>query len=123
MESLENVSLQTNLIQLDEMDVQIVQNGINGKDGNNDHTTSTSTSTASNGETSLSLSSSIKKETEWVRLNIGGQYFVTTKTTLCKNAHSFFFKLLQDNPSVGLTTDKVFSTHTICLDVVSFTYY
>lgn len=48
-----------------------------------------------------------KKAAEWVRLNIGGQYFVTTKTTLCKNAHSFFFKLLQDDPSVGLITDKV----------------
>lgn len=45
-------------------------------------------------------------KTEWVRLNIGGQYFVTTKTTLCKNAQSFFYKLLQDDPSIGLTTDK-----------------
>lgn len=47
-----------------------------------------------------------KLKTEWVRLNIGGQYFVTTKTTLCKNAHSFFYKLLQDDPSVSLMTDK-----------------
>ena len=46
-------------------------------------------------------------KTEWVRLNIGGQHFLTTKTTLCKNAHSFFYKLCQDDPSVGLTTDKV----------------
>ena len=46
-------------------------------------------------------------KTEWVRLNIGGQCFVTTKTTLCKNAHSFFYKLCQDDPTVGLTTDKV----------------
>ena len=46
-------------------------------------------------------------KTEWVRLNIGGQYFVTTKTTLCKNHQSFFYKLLQDDPSIGLTTDKV----------------
>ena len=36
----------------------------------------------------------------------GGQYFVTTKTTLCKNQQSFFYKLCQDDPSVGLTTDK-----------------
>jgi hypothetical protein len=46
-------------------------------------------------------------KTEWVRLNIGGQYFVTTKTTLCKNEESFFYKLCQDDLSVGLTTDKV----------------
>lgn len=45
-------------------------------------------------------------KTEWVRLNIGGQYFVTTKTTLCKNPQSFFYKLLQDDPSIGLTTDR-----------------
>lgn len=36
-----------------------------------------------------------------------GQYFVTTKTTLCKNQQSFFYKLLQDDPSIGLTTDRV----------------
>lgn len=50
-------------------------------------------------------SSSLAK-TEWVRLNIGGKEFVTTKTTLCKNAQSFFYKLCQDDPSVGLTTDR-----------------
>ena len=46
-------------------------------------------------------------KTEWVRLNIGGQCFVTTKTTLCKNPQSFFYKLLQDDPSISLTTDRV----------------
>jgi hypothetical protein len=50
-------------------------------------------------------SSSLTKA-EWVRLNIGGKEFVTTKTTLCKNAQSFFYKLCQDDPAVGLTTDK-----------------
>jgi hypothetical protein len=45
-------------------------------------------------------------KTEWVRLNVGGQCFVTTKTTLCKDPQSFFFKLCQDDPSIGLTTDK-----------------
>ena len=46
-------------------------------------------------------------KSEWVRLNIGGQYFLTTRTTLCKNAHSFFYKLCQDDLSIGLPTDKV----------------
>ena len=49
----------------------------------------------------------MKDQTEWVRLNIGGKQFVTTKTTLCKNAQSFFYKLCQDDPSIGLTTYKV----------------
>lgn len=48
-------------------------------------------------------------KTEWVRLNIGGRYFVSTKTTLCKYSNSFFYKLLQDDPSITLTTDKVMS--------------
>ena len=54
-----------------------------------------------------SSQASINKS-EWVKLNVGGQYFLTTKTTLCKNPQSFFYKLCQDDPSIGLTTDKVF---------------
>ena len=53
-----------------------------------------------------SSQASINKS-EWVKLNVGGQYFLTTKTTLCKNPQSFFYKLCQDDPSIGLTTDKV----------------
>jgi hypothetical protein len=54
----------------------------------------------------LSEEKLISCKAEWVRLNIGGQYFVTTKTTLCKNPHSFFYKLCQDDPTIGLTTYK-----------------
>ena len=69
---------------------------------------SNGTTTSASASSSVSASAAAGKKTaEWVRLNIGGQYFVTTKTTLCRNAHSFFFKLLQDDPSVGLVTDKV----------------
>lgn len=68
---------------------------------------SNGTTTSASASSSVSASAAAGKKTaEWVRLNIGGQYFVTTKTTLCRNAHSFFFKLLQDDPSVGLVTDK-----------------
>jgi len=51
-------------------------------------------------------SNSLSSKPEWVRLNVGGKEFVSTKTTLCKNAQSFFYKLCQDDPSIGLTTDK-----------------
>ena len=41
----------------------------------------------------------------WVRLNVGGKIFVTTRTTLCKDPQSFLFRLCQDDPN--LETDKV----------------
>ena len=77
---------------------------------NDNHSESTIINKQINGSSkSLASSSNGVKanKPEWVRLNVGGQYFVTTKTTLCKNANSFFFKLCQDDPSIGLTTDKV----------------
>lgn len=41
----------------------------------------------------------------WVRLNVGGTYFVTTKQTLCREPKSFLFRLCQDHPD--LDSDKV----------------
>ena len=63
----------------------------------------------SSDESNQNGKSSSSYKTEWVRLNIGGKYFVTTKTTLCKYPQSFLYKLCQDDPSIGLTTDKVTS--------------
>ena len=42
----------------------------------------------------------------WVRLNVGGQIFLTTKTTLMKEAESFLSRLTLDDPD--LQTDKVY---------------
>lgn len=87
--------------------MEVGTNGLNGN-GTNGHEAMTTTTT--NGSTTTAAVTKSAKfnacKTEWVRLNIGGQYFVTTKTTLCKHAQSFFYKLLQDDPSVSLTTDK-----------------
>lgn len=68
---------------------------------------STSAETTTTENSSNNNNNSNSNKAEWVRLNIGGKLFVSTKTTLCKNPNSFFFKLLQDDPSIGLTTDKV----------------
>ena len=49
---------------------------------------------------SRSLSNSICSRDEWVRLNIGGTIFLTTKTTLCKEKGSFLARLCQDDPDL-----------------------
>lgn len=45
------------------------------------------------------------RKSEWVRLNVGGQHFLTTRTTLCRDPKSFFFRLCQEDNK--LASDKV----------------
>lgn len=45
------------------------------------------------------------KKDVWIRLNVGGQIFLTTRQTLCRDSKSFFFRLCQDDPD--LPSDKV----------------
>lgn len=55
---------------------------------------------------------------QWVKLNVGGTYFLTTKTTLARDPNSFLYRLVQEDSD--LISDKVllyfssiyfFSTH------------
>lgn len=47
---------------------------------------------------------SISRRDEWIKLNVGGTTFLTTRTTLSKDPKSFLFRLIQDEPD--LNTDK-----------------
>lgn len=50
-----------------------------------------------------------KPGSRWVRLNVGGTYFITTKQTLCRDPKSFLYRLCQDDPD--LDSDKVSKSH------------
>ncbi|XP_043212483.1 BTB/POZ domain-containing protein KCTD5-like [Amphibalanus amphitrite] len=41
---------------------------------------------------------------EWIKLNVGGTQFMTTRTTLCQDEKSFLYRLCQSN--MELTTAK-----------------
>ncbi|XP_067927823.1 BTB/POZ domain-containing protein KCTD5-like [Watersipora subatra] len=46
------------------------------------------------------------KKESWVKLNVGGTQFLTTKTTLCRDPKSFLFRLCQEEHNHSLKSDK-----------------
>ncbi|KAK6311668.1 BTB/POZ domain-containing protein KCTD5-like [Coregonus clupeaformis] len=43
---------------------------------------------------------------KWVRLNVGGTYFLTTRQTLCRDAKSFLYRLCQADPDLDSDKDE-----------------
>ncbi|XP_076826487.1 BTB/POZ domain-containing protein KCTD5 isoform X1 [Brachyhypopomus gauderio] len=43
---------------------------------------------------------------KWVRLNVGGTYFLTTKQTLCRDPKSFLYRLCQADPDLDSDKDE-----------------
>jgi hypothetical protein len=58
-----------------------------------------------NHESAADFAKHRKGKNEWVKLNIGGTTFMTTRTTLRRDPKSFLYRLIQEEPD--LTTDKV----------------
>lgn len=51
------------------------------------------------------ISSGVGSASKWIRLNVGGTYFLTTRQTLCRDPKSFLYRLSQADPE--LDSDKV----------------
>lgn len=47
----------------------------------------------------------------WVRLNVGGTCFMTSKATLCKEPLSFLCRLVQDDPELPSAKVRVCIKH------------
>lgn len=43
---------------------------------------------------------------KWIRLNVGGTYFTTTRSTLCRDTKSFLYRLCQEDPSLDSDRDE-----------------
>ncbi|XP_016417970.1 BTB/POZ domain-containing protein KCTD5-like isoform X1 [Sinocyclocheilus rhinocerous] len=46
------------------------------------------------------------RSSKWVRLNVGGTYFLTARQTLCRDPKSFLFRLCQTEPDLDSDKDE-----------------
>lgn len=59
-----------------------------------------------NSKLSLNSQNSIEnRKSEWIKLNVGGTTFLTTRTTLSRDPKSFLYRLIQEEGH--LNTDRV----------------
>lgn len=65
---------------------------------------------------SKTLTAKMSSKDEWVKLNVGGTVFLTTKTTLCREKGSFLARLCQEDPD--LPSLKVFFCRAISTPLI-----
>ncbi|KAK1805247.1 hypothetical protein P4O66_019582 [Electrophorus voltai] len=53
------------------------------------------------------MQSSGTGSSKWVRLNVGGTYFLTTRQTLCRDPKSFLYRLCQADPDLDSDKDEM----------------
>lgn len=74
-------------------------------DAVNTETESMEVKTGNNLDSDMTKLTLRKGKNEWVKLNVGGTTFMTTRTTLGRDPKSFLFRLIQEEPD--LNSDKV----------------
>lgn len=70
--------------------------GTNGNSSSFLPSSSLSTSSSESSSIGAGASSAATASGQWVRLNVGGTLFLTTKTTLCRDPKSMLSRLCQD---------------------------
>lgn len=66
------------------------------------------------GENIKKFNNERRSSKQWVKLNVGGTYFLTTKTTLSRDPNSFLYRLVQEDSD--LISDRV------CIIFIVFLY-
>ncbi|XP_062886940.1 BTB/POZ domain-containing protein KCTD2-like [Mobula hypostoma] len=74
--------------------------------GNGDVMAEPQSSGPVSGNSADSLGLGDKPGNKWVRLNVGGTYFISTKQTLCRDPKSFLCRLCQEDPDLDSDKDE-----------------